>query len=277
MCPDSLNKSLNECDRRHDDLSEVNEATQTNLDDSNEESRAPLATPNAEDIDPVTVQTERRRRIAKAQEEELKGANLKAVLRGNSAKLGYKATRDACKVMDQSLSRYERARTTPNDPNDSPAESQGATDDATGAEKRPPPLFEAGTRAWLYMERAKPDSRRNSPIGGTGPSESKEKWKNTRTNSSYRTEVTTGSTQWFTTRLDFDEELLPEDSWGPDQRTGEYEVETIRDDKTPLSTSTERLVRESLVKWVGYDEPTWEPASNLSCGGRLYELSPTQT
>ncbi|GMF51326.1 unnamed protein product [Phytophthora fragariaefolia] len=38
---------------------------------------------------------------AKAQEEELKWANLKAVLRGNSANLGYKAARDAWKVMDQ--------------------------------------------------------------------------------------------------------------------------------------------------------------------------------
>ncbi|GMF41154.1 unnamed protein product [Phytophthora fragariaefolia] len=73
------------------------------------------------------------------------------------------------------------------------------------------------------------------------------------------------------TRLDFDEELLPEDSWEPDQLAGEYEVETILDDKTPLSTSTERPVREFLVNWVGYDEPTWEPASNLSCGGLLYD------
>ncbi|KAE8894961.1 hypothetical protein PF003_g15386 [Phytophthora fragariae] len=52
---------------------------------------------------------------------------------------------------------------------------------------------------------------------------------------------------------------------------GEYEVEEILDDRTPLSTSTERSVREFKVKWVGYDEPTWEPTSNLSCGGLLYD------
>ncbi|OWY93910.1 hypothetical protein PHMEG_00036517 [Phytophthora megakarya] len=52
---------------------------------------------------------------------------------------------------------------------------------------------------------------------------------------------------------------------------GEFEVEAILDDRTPLSTSTERAVREFKVKWVGYDEPTWEPASNLSCGGLLYD------
>ncbi|OWZ05852.1 hypothetical protein PHMEG_00021983 [Phytophthora megakarya] len=70
------------------------------------------------------------------------------------------------------------------------------------------------------------------------------------------------------TRLDFDEELLPEDSWEPDHVAGEFE---ILDDRTPLSPSTERAVREFKVKWVGYDDPTWEPASNLSCGGLLYD------
>ncbi|QQA74015.1 chromo domain-containing protein (plasmid) [Bacillus licheniformis] len=72
-------------------------------------------------------------------------------------------------------------------------------------------------------------------------------------------------------RLDFDEELLPEDSWEPDQVAGEYEVEAILDDRTPLTTSTERAVREFKVKWVGYEDPTWEPSSNLSCGGLLYD------
>ncbi|ETL77424.1 hypothetical protein L917_21634, partial [Phytophthora nicotianae] len=32
-------------------------------------------------------------------------------------------------------------------------------------------------------------------------------------------------------RLDFDEELLPEDSWEPDHLAGEYEVETILDNR----------------------------------------------
>ncbi|KAG3145432.1 hypothetical protein C6341_g18384 [Phytophthora cactorum] len=72
-------------------------------------------------------------------------------------------------------------------------------------------------------------------------------------------------------RLDFDEELLPEDSWEPDRLAGEFEVEAILDDRMPLSTSTERSGREFIVKWVGFDGPTWEPASNLSCGGLLYD------
>ncbi|ETI39181.1 hypothetical protein F443_15195 [Phytophthora nicotianae P1569] len=60
-------------------------------------------------------------------------------------------------------------------------------------------------------------------------------------------------------------------TWEPDRLAGEYEVEAILDDRMPLSTSTERAVREFKVKWVGYEEPTWEPSSNLSCGGLLYD------
>ncbi|KAE8878923.1 hypothetical protein PF003_g37165 [Phytophthora fragariae] len=69
------------------------------------------------------------------------------------------------------------------------------------------------------------------------------------------------------TRLDFDEELLPEDSWEPDRLAGEYEVEAILDDRVPLLNNTKRAVREFLVKWAGYEDPTWEPAANLSCRG----------
>ncbi|GMF52281.1 unnamed protein product [Phytophthora fragariaefolia] len=59
-------------------------------------------------------------------------------------------------------------------------------------------------------------------------------------------------------------------SWEPDSLAGEYEVESILDHRRPMETSTQRSVREFLVKWVGYDEPTWEPMTNLSCGGLLY-------
>ncbi|OWZ05448.1 hypothetical protein PHMEG_00022462 [Phytophthora megakarya] len=73
-------------------------------------------------------------------------------------------------------------------------------------------------------------------------------------------------------RFDFDEEQLPEDSWEPDEVAGEFEVEAILDDRTPMSTSTDRPVREFEVKWVVYESTTWEPASNLSCGGLLYDF-----
>ncbi|GMF44550.1 unnamed protein product [Phytophthora fragariaefolia] len=118
---DSSNEGLAEYEIRPDNSSNDNEATQTSPDNSSEEVQAPAdngaiqtspdnsneesqtlpTIPNAEDIDPVAVQNERRGQIAKAQEEEMKWANLTAVLRGNSAKLGYKPARDAWKVMDQ--------------------------------------------------------------------------------------------------------------------------------------------------------------------------------
>ncbi|POM75620.1 LOW QUALITY PROTEIN: Hypothetical protein PHPALM_7256 [Phytophthora palmivora] len=67
-------------------------------------------------------------------------------------------------------------------------------------------------------------------------------------------------------RFDVDEELLPQDSWEPDEGASQYEVEVILDDELPLSTSTARNERRFKVKWVDYEEPSWEPLSNLSCG-----------
>ncbi|OWZ09422.1 hypothetical protein PHMEG_00017877, partial [Phytophthora megakarya] len=49
----------------------------------------------ADDIDPVTVQEERRRRVAKAQDEELRWLNLKAVLRGETTATTYKEAQEA--------------------------------------------------------------------------------------------------------------------------------------------------------------------------------------
>ncbi|GMF32585.1 unnamed protein product [Phytophthora lilii] len=72
-------------------------------------------------------------------------------------------------------------------------------------------------------------------------------------------------------RFDFDEELLPEDSWGPEAGDDKYIVEAILDDRWPISTGTERRQREFYVKCRGYDKPTWELISNLSCGGILFD------
>ncbi|KAE8902557.1 hypothetical protein PF003_g13675 [Phytophthora fragariae] len=46
-------------------------------------------TPDAEEVDPLSVQEERRRKVAAAQEEELRWSKLRAVLRGEYASLGY--------------------------------------------------------------------------------------------------------------------------------------------------------------------------------------------
>ncbi|KAE8983447.1 hypothetical protein PR001_g23442 [Phytophthora rubi] len=57
--------------------------------------------PSAEDIDPLAVQGERRGRISKAQDEELRWSNLKAVLKGEEAQLGYRSAREAWKMADK--------------------------------------------------------------------------------------------------------------------------------------------------------------------------------
>ncbi|KAE8886293.1 hypothetical protein PF005_g7576 [Phytophthora fragariae] len=57
--------------------------------------------PSADDIDPLAVQGERCGRISKAQDEELRWSNLKAVLKGEEAQLGYRAAREAWKMTDK--------------------------------------------------------------------------------------------------------------------------------------------------------------------------------
>ncbi|OWY99735.1 reverse transcriptase [Phytophthora megakarya] len=57
-------------------------------------------------------------------------------------------------------------------------------------------------------------------------------------------------------RLDFDEILLPEDSWVPDLGADEYEVERISDVRSGKKTRFGRIYREFLVHWAGYAKPT---------------------
>ncbi|GMF52006.1 unnamed protein product [Phytophthora fragariaefolia] len=56
---------------------------------------------STEDVEPLEVQEERRRRVGRAQDEELRWANLKLVLKGENSSLGYKAAREAWKVADR--------------------------------------------------------------------------------------------------------------------------------------------------------------------------------
>jgi len=72
-------------------------------------------------------------------------------------------------------------------------------------------------------------------------------------------------------RFDFDEALLPEDSWLPDEEDGEYEVEEILDKSIERLANGKRVTKYH-IKWKGYEETTWEPEENLSCGALLYEF-----
>ncbi|POM76019.1 Reverse transcriptase [Phytophthora palmivora] len=57
-------------------------------------------------------------------------------------------------------------------------------------------------------------------------------------------------------RIDFDEYLLPGDSWIQDRDPDEYEVEKITDMRSERRTRYGRIYREFLVHWRGYDDPT---------------------
>ncbi|OWZ08101.1 hypothetical protein PHMEG_00019409 [Phytophthora megakarya] len=185
----------------------------------------------ADDIDPVTVQKERRRRIAKAQDEE--------------------------------MSQKEQA-----------AEPKGVNDDSPDDDSEPKSLFQPGSRVWLYMERLKPGLVKKLAHRWHGPFGVERKVEEF----AYELELPDKSGYRFypvvhvsrlkavnefcdrpkarlardvaeEARIDFDEELLPEDSWMPDEVAGEFEVEAVLDDKTPMSTSTDRPVREFEVEW----------------------------
>ncbi|EGZ06693.1 hypothetical protein PHYSODRAFT_340908, partial [Phytophthora sojae] len=189
----------------------------------------------------------------------------------------YQATEKAKRAekYNETLSRRERESLPTSDrtePSGEDTETTNPTDDSSAETSKS--LFEQGDRVWLYMERVKPGLTKNWAHRWHGSFRIKKKVDEYAyelalpDRSGYRfypvvhvsrlkkmnaygdrpkarlvTDVTDG------TRLDFDEELLPEDSFEPDHFTGEYEVEAILDDRTPLSTGTERAVREFQVKW----------------------------
>ena len=52
-------------------------------------------------------------------------------------------------------------------------------------------------------------------------------------------------------RVDFDEFLLPEDSWVRELEEGDYEVEEILESRTGKKTHYGRQQRELLARWKG--------------------------
>ncbi|OWZ09562.1 hypothetical protein PHMEG_00017717 [Phytophthora megakarya] len=78
-------------------------------------------------------------------------------------------------------------------------------------------------------------------------------------------------------RVDFDEDLLPEDSWETPLGEGEFEVERIADVRSGHRTRYGRVHREFKVFWKGYREPTWVDEADLNCGALLAEFERTQT
>ncbi|KAE8997999.1 hypothetical protein PF011_g15237 [Phytophthora fragariae] len=75
-------------------------------------------------------------------------------------------------------------------------------------------------------------------------------------------------------RLDFDEELLPEDSWEATRELEDdvFEVEKFLDAREGRATRYGRTRREFEVKWKGYPDTTWVDELDLNCGGLLYDF-----
>ncbi|OWZ00886.1 LOW QUALITY PROTEIN: reverse transcriptase [Phytophthora megakarya] len=140
--------------------------------------------------------------------------------------------------------------------------------------------IEAGSRIWLYLDRVKEGYARklahlsHGPfrldIAGTGypifPVVHVSKLKLVKDFPDRpRIELTVDESD----RLDFDEILLPENSWVPDLGGNEYEVERISDVQSGKKTRFGRIYREFLVHWVGYNELTWVDEADLNCGAIL--------
>ena len=70
-------------------------------------------------------------------------------------------------------------------------------------------------------------------------------------------------------RLDFDESLLPEDSWERTLDIDEFEVEKILDVRSGRRTRFGRVQRQYLVQWKGSVDPTWIDEVDLNCGALL--------
>ncbi|KAG3129426.1 hypothetical protein PI126_g20977 [Phytophthora idaei] len=73
-------------------------------------------------------------------------------------------------------------------------------------------------------------------------------------------------------RVDFDEIVLPEDSWTPDLGQNEFEIEKITDMRSGKRTRYGRIYREFLVHWRGYGNPSWVDEPDLNCGALLHEF-----
>ena len=70
-------------------------------------------------------------------------------------------------------------------------------------------------------------------------------------------------------RFDFDEALLPEDSWEGDLDANEFEAEKIIDVRLGRTTRYGRIHNQYLVQWKEYRDPTWIDEADLNWGAIL--------
>ena len=73
-------------------------------------------------------------------------------------------------------------------------------------------------------------------------------------------------------RFDFDEALLPEDSWNCELEDDEFEVEKIVEVRSDRKTRFGRIHRQFKVYWKGYPNPSWVDEADLNCGAMLRDF-----
>ncbi|OWY98137.1 hypothetical protein PHMEG_00031169 [Phytophthora megakarya] len=76
--------------------------------------------------------------------------------------------------------------------------------------------------------------------------------------------------------VDFDEALLPDDSWEREVDDDKYEVEKTIEVRPSRKTRYGCNCREFLGCWKGYDEPTWVDEVSLNRGALLREFEISQ-
>ncbi|KAE8887068.1 hypothetical protein PF003_g28876 [Phytophthora fragariae] len=210
--------------------------------------------------------------------------NIAAVTRSQARRVHFEDNGRRAKEHNEALSRVERRAIPTQDEHaaESPTIEEHSTESPTsGAPSAELPntespsaeltqaLFKEGDQVWLLIEQVKTGLTKKLTHRWHGPFRIKKKVEEF----AYELELPGKSVYRFypvvhisrlkavkengerpTTRLrpepskveqfDFDEELLPEDSWEPDEGEDRYEVEAILDDELPLSTSTAKTHRK---------------------------------
>ena len=149
--------------------------------------------------------------------------------------------------------------------------------DAHNAQVRDPQI-KAGDQVWLYINRVKPGYARKLTHLWHGPFRVAEmvedavaRLETRGTDYSFFPLVHVGRLKLKRTfperpsleiantdsRFDFDEALLPEDSWAPNESSGLFEIEEIVGHRELKRKRQGRRRVEYQVRWKGYDELSW--------------------
>jgi hypothetical protein len=74
-------------------------------------------------------------------------------------------------------------------------------------------------------------------------------------------------------RFDFDEALLPSDSWDPEEDDDEFEITKVLDMRISQATRSSRRRRQYLVQWQQEGStPSWVDEDEIRYGGLLFDF-----